>query len=81
MSAMTLPTPRFFSLASTSALRAPLHMPLNAPVRPTVRVVRARSSMPANDPSCTAQRMVISGRMAEVCAELERMTSGVAAYR
>jgi hypothetical protein len=76
MSAMTLPTPRFFSLASTA-----LRVPLNAPARPAVRVVRARSSMPANDPSCTAQRMVISGRMAEVCAELERMTSGAAAYR
>jgi hypothetical protein len=46
-----------------------------------VRVVRARSSMPANGPSCTAQRMVISGRMAEVCAELERMTAGLATYR
>lgn len=77
MTPMTLPSPRLFSLASASALR----VPLNAPVRPAVRVVRARSSMPANGPSCTAQRMVISGRMAEVCAELERMTAGTVAYR
>ncbi|QBK05112.1 hypothetical protein DW355_10340 [Hylemonella gracilis] len=77
MSAMTLPAPRFFSLSSASALR----VPLNVPARPAVRVVRARSSVPANDLSSTAQRMVISGRMAEVCAELERMTAGVAAYR
>lgn len=77
MSAMTLSTPRLFSLAHASTLRAPLH----APVRPAVRVVRARSSLPANDPSCGAQRMVISGRMAEVCAELERMTAGLASHR
>jgi hypothetical protein len=77
MTTMTLPSPRLFSLAGASALR----VPLNAPVRPAVRVVRARSSMPANGPSCTAQRMVISGRMAEVCAELERMTAGLATYR
>lgn len=77
MSAMTLPASRLFSLAHASALRVPLH----APVRPAVRVVRARSNLPANDPSCTAQRMVISGRMAEVCAELERMTSGLAGQR
>jgi hypothetical protein len=77
MSAMTLSSPRLFSLANASALRAPLH----GSGRPAVRVVRARSSMPSNDPSCTAQRMVISGRMAEVCAELERMTAGIAAYR
>ncbi|EYC50977.1 hypothetical protein AZ34_07760 [Hylemonella gracilis str. Niagara R] len=75
MSAMTLPSPRFFSLASAPTLRSPL----NTPARPAVRVVRARSNLPAHDPSCTAQRMVISGRMAEVCAELERMTAG--AYR
>lgn len=74
MSAMTLPSPRLFSLGGVSALRAPLH----AASRPSVRVVRARSSMLSNDPSSIAQRMVISGRMAEVCAELERMTAGLA---
>jgi hypothetical protein len=74
MSAMTLPSPRLFALGHGSALRAPL----TASARPTVRVVRARPSLP--DSSCTAQRMVISGRMAEVCAELERMVAGTAAY-
>lgn len=42
------------------------------PVRPLVRVVRVVDSAPA---SAGAGRMVISGRMADVCAELDRLAA------
>jgi hypothetical protein len=50
--------------------------PDTSPRRATVRVVRERpvaSSHP--DKACPVQRMVISGRISEVCAALERMTA------
>lgn len=42
------------------------------PVRPLVRVVRVVESAPA---PMGAGRMVISGRMADVCAELDRLAA------
>lgn len=52
------------------SVRLPSQPPL--PVRPLVRVVRVVESAP---PSKGAGRMVISGRMADVCAELDRMAA------
>ena len=46
------------------------------PARSTLRVVRESDT--AIKPDC-AGRMVISGRMADVCAELERMALQAAA--
>lgn len=57
--------------ACASVRRGPVHhgaLPLRRPLR-VVRVVDA-SHAPA-----TAGRMVISGRMADVCAELERLAA------
>lgn len=49
-----------------------------APSPSRLRVVRAFE--PGVGPSC-AGRMVISGRMADVCAELDRMAQGAVATR
>ncbi len=48
----------------------------NAAARP-VRVVRAEEP---RGPHCAAGRMVISGRMEEVCAELDRLAAQEAAH-
>jgi hypothetical protein len=52
------------------SVRLPSHPP--RPVRPLVRVVRVVDNTPA---SAGAGRMVISGRMADVCAELDRLAA------
>jgi hypothetical protein len=59
------------ALSSIRAAAAPTLLPWRAPTQGarTVRVVRVLDS---NMPGC-AGRLVISGRMADVCAELERM--------
>ena len=47
-----------------------------APLAPALRVLRVAESGPRSD---CAGRMVISGRMADVCAELDRMVAREAA--
>ncbi len=51
-------------------LHPPLHPPLRRPLRPLLRVVRVKDGSPQ-----MAGRMVISGRMADVCAELDRLAA------
>jgi len=54
---------------------APAHKSL---VAPTLRVLRV---MEAGQPAAHGGRMVISGRMADVCAELDRMAAREAALQ
>lgn len=58
-----------FALAGETTLSHGLQAPRTA-LRSTLRVVRESDA--AIEPDC-AGRMVISGRMADVCAELDRM--------
>ena len=53
------------------------------PMRPQHRhpVVRVLRAMEDGQPAAHAGRMVISGRMADVCAELDRMVAREAALR
>jgi hypothetical protein len=55
----------------TRAVRVPARVAAQRPLRP-LRVVRVLE--PAA-PRSTAGRMVISGRLADVCAELDRMAA------
>jgi hypothetical protein len=43
-----------------------------SPLAPTLRVLRVAENGPRSD---CAGRMVISGRMADVCAELDRLVA------
>jgi hypothetical protein len=61
---------RWQPVRPASSFRAAPSSPV-APTRSRLRVVREHPA--AGGPAC-AGRMVISGRMIEVCAELERMT-------
>lgn len=79
----TLRKPLAFKTPMASAYPAFVRMPeeilqpcLAASPRSSLRVVRELDS--AIKPDC-AGRMVISGRMADVCAELDRMASRAAA--
>ena len=63
-------TPPAASRQSAAAAPLPPAAPASAPRR--LRVVRVIESSHA---AATAGRMVISGRMADVCAELERLAA------
>ena len=64
------------ALAPPSAAAAPAHTPSAGPAHAEalkpLRVVRVREP---SAPRSTAGRMVISGRLADVCAELERLAA------
>ena len=68
---MLMLTPDSYTAPAAQASRA----------QATVRVVRERSLPNARSGNaCAVQRMVISGRMSEVCAALERMTANASAF-
>jgi hypothetical protein len=66
--------------ARTSPLQSPaaVHVTPRACARRPLRVVRV---VEARQGACGAGRMVISGRMADVCAELDRLAALEAAAR
>lgn len=74
---MPKPVARQAGAASAQPLVRSVRMPSRPPqrVRPLVRVVRVVDA--AQAPS-RAGRMVISGRMADVCAELDRLAAAEA---
>jgi len=51
------------------------HVAWPAANAPTLRPVRVLRVVDATHPRSTAGRMVISGRMADVCAELDRLAA------
>ena len=62
-----------FSPTAATAPRETTHTGKPAPKRPTPSRLRIVREFDANVSPACAGRMVISGRMADVCAELERM--------
>ncbi len=61
----------------TRSSRAPLHvLPARARPAPALRVLRV---LEPHQPRAAAGRMVISGRMADVCAELDRLAAAESA--
>lgn len=69
-SAPVAPLPRAVRTAAPRVVRAAAR-----PAGPALRVLRVFES---NRAPCTAGRMVISGRMADVCAELDRIAASEA---
>lgn len=77
---MSLFSLKFFKSAQTILLPTPLAAPAlvkpsGSPSKPApaLRVLRVRDPHGSGASSCQGGRLVISGRMADVCAELDRM--------
>ena len=71
-----VPAPVTHMQCASVRRQAALGEPGRQPVRPALRVVRV---LEAGQPRTQVGRMVISGRMADVCAELDRLAACEAA--
>ncbi len=69
------------TLEAASGLQRPRAMPVAPAAVPRSRPLRVVRVFEGPQPRAAAGRMVISGRLADVCAELDRMAAVEAAAR